>query len=255
MKQSLKQKILNLVGVVDSEVDKIVDDESNVVDACSMEDENEVSTETKQHEETEISTEEDIKALLSTIIGRLDKLEAADKEVVAEDATDESVESETEQETEECETSEVVDEADETESEVEDRKSRKKTEDDEGEIAVGDSVRKLMSSVEILAPGFKPSFEMTDSKESNVKQVAKIQKQTLKKVLVNDSTSLDALLGDTTLNELDATAMNILFNAAVVMQKAKNNTASVINPLGLQDSKINIDPFAGHYARFYGNQQ
>lgn len=218
--QKVKKSIWSFLKIMDEQADKLAEE---LVD----EDAEELTDADEAHEAAETSEENTIEATLKSLIARLDKLEAMNKQEVSDEETEEK--SCTDEETSE-EEKETTDEETETEDE-----------DAEGEYAVGDSLNTIISKVEILSPGFK--VNKTD-------KVASIKKSVLSHVAITDAASLAPFLSGKTVDQLSAEVLDITFNAAVELKKTKNNSALKVNTF-IADSQPKADMYAGHLAKFY----
>lgn len=221
--QKVKKSIWSFLKIMDEQADKLaeelVDEDQELTDADEA------------HEAAETAEENTIEATLKSLIARLDKLEAMNKQEVTDEDEEKDASCTDEDETKEEEKAEVTDEE---ETETED-------EDAEGDYAVADSLNTIISKVEILSPGFKVN---------KADKVASIKKSVLSHVAITDAASLAPFLAGKTVDQLSAEVLDLTFNAAVELKKTKNNSALKVNTF-ITDSNPKADMFAGHLSRFY----
>lgn len=237
-KMSFRLALKNFIGLAD-EASKLAEQ----MDDDGMDAE---MTDVDTHEAAEDKQEADAMGLIKELSARIEALEALNK-------TEESM-------CDEAPSDELVDELPEdmvTDS-VDDLVMTDEAKDDEmaeGEFAVGDSFNTLISKVEILAPGAKFMTTLGDSKNTNI-NTSNIKKQALGQLAQTDSAILTALLDGQTINELDGKVLDVVFNAAVAMKKAKNNSI-VKQPVTLTDTAktTKYDAFSGARERFYSAKQ
>ena len=187
------------------------------------------------HEAAEDKQEADALTLIKELAARIEALEALNKQ-------------------EESVTDEDGSEDDTAEAEVTDEKADAEDEETaDGEYAVGDSINTIISKVEILAPGAKLMTSLGDSKDVHI-NISHVKKQALGQVALTDSDMLTGLLDGKSVDELSGDVLNVVFNAAVALKKAKNNSI-VQQPVFLADStKEKYDPLAAATARYYASR-
>ena len=144
-KQSTKQKVLRLLGLMDSQVDEIVEDlgDSDETDETVTDSLIDI-TDDMSHEQAEDN-------IYADLIRRIEALEALNK-------TEEDVTDSTEEDVEVTDSTE-----EDKEAEVTDSNCSMEDEDADGEYAIADSFNSVLSKAEILVPGIKVPTPINDS--------------------------------------------------------------------------------------------
>lgn len=215
-KLTLKDKFMQLIGLLDAEGTELPEIEEDMCDAT------EGNIEEIEHENEETNIEESIEEALKMCIARLDKLEAMNVQEIAYEEVEDSIEEEV--------TDSDPEEAKEANEEIED-------EDAEGEYPIADSFTAVKSKAEILVPGMKLSVPVMDAKSSGYRgAIFDCKKQALNKLYATDSGKdmLDSILKGRTINKLTTDALDILFDSVAIVKASKNN--SVVRPSQITDS-------------------
>ena len=200
-KQTIKRSLWEILGLMDSKVNTLVDE-------MEMTDNDVVEEKEMQHEKAEDTVEKSAMDLIKELSARIEKLEALNKveEVDQEKEMTDAVETDKDEEVVDACASTMTDE------------------DADGEYPIGDSLNTIISKSEILVPGFKPSIQLTDSNIPTNKDLVEVKRQVLNKVLLTDSKAIQDIAGSTDISKLSAETVNVVFNALASIKSTKNNS-------------------------------
>ena len=244
-KKTMKTKIFQFMGLMDSEADKLVsalvedDDEDNDItdsDNVTGSDDGSVSPVIDTPAENfdgDITDEDAGEARLQKIESTLAAIaEAVGVKLTDSDCDDKDQDVTDSDEDEDKEVNDSTDEdedKDVTDSDEEDK--------EDGETPIADSYRTIISKAEIMYPGIKLDTPLRDSTIATNDGID-LKRQVLEKFYLTDSgrVSIDALTSGKLINKLDKDSINILFNSTVALKTQQNNMG-IVRTVPLQDSK------------------